>query len=903
MFQAVLENAVRICEAKFGTIYLFDGNSFVFGADVGTTPEYGEFQRRRGPFQPMPGTHFDRILQTKQVSHSADAAAEPVKGPVVTIGGARSFVGVPMIKDDVLVGAIGIYRREVRPFTDKHIELVKNFAAQAVIAIEDTRLLNELRQRTDDLTEALEQQTATSEVLKVISSSPGELEPVFNAILKNATRLCDAKFGNLFLYRDGRFYPTAMLDPPPALAEHIRKNEWQGFVPEPGVGLGRVLRAKGPVHVLDDRLEPHPGPACRYGGARSLVAVPMLKEDKLVGAFIIYRQEVRAFTDKQIELVTNFAAQAVIAIENTRLLNELRQRTDDLSESLEQQTATSEVLQVISSSPGDLNPVFESILANATRICEAGFGNLWLREGAQFRAASTYGAPAHYWAQLQKQLRPTPGTLVARVIETRQPVQAADMSKSQAYRDGDPVVVASVDIAGTRTLVSIPMLKDDELVGVMAIYRREVRPFTDKQIELLQNFAAQAVIAIENTRLLNELRQRTDDLSESLEQQTATSEVLKVISSSPGDLQPVFEATLANAVHLCGAKFGALSLREGEAFRSVVLHGASPALAEYRQKTPLIRVTPGHNLERLVRTKSVVHIADLSADRAAAPIPFEVAGARALLNVPLLKGSELIGSILIYRHEVGPFSEKQIELVKNFAAQAVIAIENARLLNELRESLEQQTATSEVLSVISSSQGELEPVFRAMLGNATRICGAQFGNLFLREGRGYRAVAVHGEQEYRDYWQRDPMLDIGEDPDLPMARVTRTKSVVHIVDLEADKTYSRRNSRIVALVETAGARTFLAVPMLKDNELIGSIAMYRQERLAFTEKQIDLVKNFAAQAVIAIENTRLLNELRQIRSQQQTATADVLKVISRSTFDLQTVLRHIGGVSHQTLRS
>ena len=203
----------------------------------------------------------------------------------------------------------------------------------------------------------------------------------------------------------------------------------------------------------------------------------------------------------------------MIAIENTRLLDELRQRTDDLSESLEQQTATSEVLKVISSSPGDLDPVFESILANATRICEAGFGNLWLREGAQFRAASTYGAPAHYWAQLQKQLRPTPGTLVARVIETRQPVQAADMSKSQAYRDGDPVVVASVDIAGTRTLVSVPMLKDDELVGVMAIYRREVRPFTDKQIELLQNFAAQAVIAIENTRLLNELRQRTDDLS------------------------------------------------------------------------------------------------------------------------------------------------------------------------------------------------------------------------------------------------------------------------------------------------------------------------------------------------------------------------------------------------------
>ena len=383
MFQAVLENAVRICEAKFGTIYLFDGNSFVFGADVGTTPEYGEFQRRRGPFQPMPGTHFDRILQTKQVSHSADAAAEPVKGPVVTIGGARSFVGVPMIKDDVLVGAIGIYRREVRPFTDKHIELVKNFAAQAVIAIEDTRLLNELRQRTDDLTEALEQQTATSEVLKVISSSPGELEPVFNAILKNATRLCDAKFGNLFLYRDEGSTRRPCITHRQRLAEQFQKRMAR-FRSRAGLASVASCGRKARYTSSTIRLEPHPGPACRYGGARSLVAVPMLKEDKLVGAFIIYRQEVRAFTDKQIELVTNFAAQAVIAIENTRLLNELRQRTDDLTESLEQQTATSEVLQVISSSPGDLEPVFEAMLANATRICEAKFGNLWLREGAQF---------------------------------------------------------------------------------------------------------------------------------------------------------------------------------------------------------------------------------------------------------------------------------------------------------------------------------------------------------------------------------------------------------------------------------------------------------------------------------------------------------------------------------------
>jgi transcriptional regulator with GAF, ATPase, and Fis domain len=273
----------------------------------------------------------------------------------------------------------------------------------------DADLQKQLDQRTRELAEArrqlaeaLEQQTATSEVLQVISRSPGELEPVFNAVLANATRLCDAKFGNLFLFREGKFYPTAMLDAPPALAAHIRKNEWQGFVPDPGVGLGRILRTKSLIHVLDDRLEPHPGPASRYGGARSLVAVPMVKDDELVGAFVIYRQEVRAFTDKQIELVQNFAAQAVIAIENTRLLNELRLRTDDLTEALEQQTATSEVLKVISSSPGQLQPVFQAMLANAVRICEAGFGVLHRFEDGLFCPAAVHDIPPAL-AEFQRQ--------------------------------------------------------------------------------------------------------------------------------------------------------------------------------------------------------------------------------------------------------------------------------------------------------------------------------------------------------------------------------------------------------------------------------------------------------------------------------------------------------------------
>ena len=578
--------------------------------------------------------------------------------------------------------------------------------------------------------------------------------------------------------------------------------------------------------------------------------------------------------------------QAATADENARLLNELR-------ESLEQKIAAADVLNLINRSTFDLPKVLQTLVESAARLCEADKGVILRPSGkeASYYVAASYHQNPQY-AEYLKNLKFAPGrgSVVPRVLLECKSVQISDVLADPEYTSRE---LASV--GDFRTVLGVPLLRDGVPIGVLVLHRAAVRPFTEKQIKLVETFADQAVIAIENTRLFDELRQRTTDLTErtadlteALEQQTATSEVLRVISSRPGDLQPVFEAMLEKAVSICDAKFGNIYRWDGEALRLVAAHNTPPAFAEYRRRSPL-RPDPKTPFGRMLATKSVIQVADLAAEEVYAKRdPAYVAGVelgdvRTFLAVPILKGNELVGAFGLVRHDIRPFTQKQIALVKNFAAQAVVAIENTRLLNELRESLQQQMATGDVLKAISRSTFNLQSVLDTLVESATRLCEAQDSFIFLPSGNVYRAAARYGfTREFHDFIDSNPVaIDRGS----VVGRIAIEGRLIHISDVLADPDYTRHDSQKIS-----GFRAVLGAPLLREGNVIGVIFLARTKPQPFTDKQIELVATFADQAVIAVENARLLNELRE-SLQQQTATADVLKVISRSTFDLQTVLQ------------
>ncbi|ESX29901.1 MULTISPECIES: GAF domain-containing protein [unclassified Mesorhizobium] len=890
VLQTLVDSAIRLAGADIGAITLRVGDTLRFMAGGGQAAELHAYERAN-PHVVGRGTFQGRAALEGLTIHVADALEDPEyeRPEAAIIGNFRGVLSVPLKRGQETIGVFGMARRTIGLFSPRQVELVESFADQAVIAIENARLIEKVEGHNRELAESLDQQTATGAILQVIAGSPTDIQPVLDAVAESAARLCDAYDATIYLLRSDRLAVGAHHGPIPV--------DSAGFPVARDIVTGRAVLDRVPVHVHDLTIAGEEFATGRMMaqrlGFRAILATPLLQEGKAIGALMIRRIEARPFSDSQIGLLKTFANQAVIAIGNVRLFEEVQARTAELGEALQQQTTTADVLKVISRSAFNLQSVLQTLIDSAVRLCGAKTSGIFMREGDVFRLAAGYDQTPEYRAY--EEANPSPisrQSWVGRTALDKAVVHIPDVTK-----DTEHGLPEAPRLGGYSAVLCVPLMREGSVIGVFAMTRPEPGAFTDSQIELVQTFADQAVIAIENVRLFEEVQQRTREATEALEYQTATSDVLSVISRSPTDGQPVFNMIAQSAARLCEAQFCFVYRFDGELLHFVAHHGITEESVEIVRNTFPVAPTRGSAAERAILYLDVAQIPDLTLDsefthRAAAAF----SGLRSAVAVPMLRDRLPIGCIAVGRAETGFLAAKQVELLKTFADQAVIAIENVRLFDEVKartaelsESLQQQTATADVLKVISRSAFDLQNVLDTLAESAAHLCDADIADFYRLVDDGFQWTTTFSRDPEAAPAHTKIMRRPGRES--VSGRVLLEKKTVHVPDFEADPEFT-----FTDVARQRGVRCILGVPLLRGTELMGLLLVMRKAPGPFSPKQIELVETFADQAVIAIENARLFEEV-QTRTaelseslQQQTATADVLKAISRSTFDLQPVL-------------
>jgi two-component system, NtrC family, sensor kinase len=713
ILQSLVDSAARLCDADKAFITRQRDGAFYRAEAYGFSREFMEFVQDV-PVKPERGTAAGRALLEHHVIHIFDVVADPEYTWVQAqrLGDFRTILAVPMVREGTPIGVLILMRSDVRPFAQRQIELVTSFADQAAIAINNVHLFDEVQARTRDLTELLQQQTATADVLKVISRSAFNLQAVLSTLTESAAHLCEADMGAITRqHPDGGYHHATRYNFSPEWEQSIASTR---IYPDRGSLVGRVLLTGQSVQIPDvqaDAEYAYPEHQ-RVAGYRTLLGVPLLRSGQPTGVLFLGRKTVQPFTDRQVELVQTFADQAVIAIENVRLFDEVQARTDDLSEALQQQTATGDVLKVIASSPTDVEPALQAIVESACAFCNAYDAGVLLKIGDDLHFSAHHGP-----IRTGREPRPISREWVTgRSVVDKLPIQVSDFWAPEAAEF--PEGQRQSREQGHRCTLSVPLLREGEAIGALALRRLEPVAFSDKQVALLQTFADQAVIAIGNVRLFDEVQAKTRDLSEALTYQTGSATILKVIASSPTDVDPVLQSIVESACDLCGASDAVVLLRDGDDLRFRAHHGPIEINIE---KWPISRDWAAG---RAFLDQATVHLTDIFSEQATDfTSSRELSrhtggdGIRTVLSVPLLREGESVGAITLRRQEVNPFSEKQITLLQTYADQAVIAIGNVRLFEQVQQRTRELAASLDDLRAAQDRLVQTEKL--ASLGQLT----------------------------------------------------------------------------------------------------------------------------------------------------------------------------------------